>query len=246
MPSGDVVHEVCPYLAAEGGGWRSSYPTRDHRCTAIEPPVALALAKQRELCLRRSHSTCATFGAAGDLEETPGLPIPAGDAGLWPSTSGPLIALTPTRGRAPGLSAAPARTVQAALIGLMVLAFAVLVVTRTTPPAPGTGASAAPGGQATPSGAVTATPGTSMEVSPSPSLPASGSPATPPPSPAATPVATAVPTVEPSAPATTYTVKRGDTLSSIAAAYGTTVNKLKKANGLTSSLIRVGQELVIP
>jgi LysM repeat protein len=59
-------------------------------------------------------------------------------------------------------------------------------------------------------------------------------------------VATAVPTVEPSVPATTYTVKRGDTLSSIAAAYRTSVNKLKKANGLTSSLIRVGQELVIP
>jgi LysM repeat protein len=44
----------------------------------------------------------------------------------------------------------------------------------------------------------------------------------------------------------TYRVKRGDTLSGIAAQRGTTVAQLKAANGLTSDRILVGQVLVIP
>jgi hypothetical protein len=44
----------------------------------------------------------------------------------------------------------------------------------------------------------------------------------------------------------TYNVKSGDSLSTIAAKYHTTVSKLKKANGLRSDLIRIGQVLKIP
>jgi LysM repeat protein len=245
MPGGDVVHEVCPYLVADGGGWRGAYPTRDHRCTAIEPPVALAPAKQRDLCLRLSHATCATFRAARELGADHGLPIPVDAGGLWPSTSGPLVALTPTRGRGPQLRGAHGRTVQAALVGVMVVAFAVLLLARPTSPPPGTGASGAPGGQATPPGAAASAPA-SVDVSTSPSQLPSESPATPPPSASASPASTPVSSAEPSVPPTSYTVKRGDTLSSIAVSFGTTVSKLKKANGLTSNLIRVGQELVIP
>lgn len=66
------------------------------------------------------------------------------------------------------------------------------------------------------------------------------------------------PVVAPSAPATprqqpaanprprTYTVKRGDNLSKIAAKFGVTVNAIKQANGLTSDNIRAGQKLKIP
>lgn len=43
-----------------------------------------------------------------------------------------------------------------------------------------------------------------------------------------------------------YTVQRGDTLFSIAQRFGTTVDAIKSANGLTSDSIFVGQELVIP
>jgi hypothetical protein len=43
-----------------------------------------------------------------------------------------------------------------------------------------------------------------------------------------------------------YTVVQGDTLSGIAARFGTTVGAIKSANGLTSDLIYVGQVLVIP
>ncbi|MFG2226940.1 GH25 family lysozyme [Streptomyces sp. NPDC048644] len=47
-------------------------------------------------------------------------------------------------------------------------------------------------------------------------------------------------------PSTTYTVRAGDTLSGIAARYGTTVDKLAAANGIENpNLIRVGQSLEI-
>lgn len=46
--------------------------------------------------------------------------------------------------------------------------------------------------------------------------------------------------------AITYTVKSGDTLSGIAAKYGTTYQKIAKDNGIANpNLIRVGQKLVI-
>lgn len=45
---------------------------------------------------------------------------------------------------------------------------------------------------------------------------------------------------------TSYTVKRGDTLSKIASQYNTSVRAIKAANGKTSDLIRVGEKLVIP
>ena len=44
----------------------------------------------------------------------------------------------------------------------------------------------------------------------------------------------------------TYTVKSGDSLWKIASTYGTSVNALKQANGLTSDLLSIGQILVIP
>lgn len=43
-----------------------------------------------------------------------------------------------------------------------------------------------------------------------------------------------------------YTVKKGDNLYGVARKYGTTVSKLKSANGLSGDLIRIGQVLKIP
>ena len=43
-----------------------------------------------------------------------------------------------------------------------------------------------------------------------------------------------------------YVVKPGDSLWSIAKKYSVDVNELKSSNGLTSNLISIGQELVIP
>ncbi len=71
-----------------------------------------------------------------------------------------------------------------------------------------------------------------------------------------TPAATATPVPVPTAaPATTqgaagagstYIVRWGDTLFSIAQRFGVTVDAIKQANGLTSDFITVGQELTIP
>jgi len=44
----------------------------------------------------------------------------------------------------------------------------------------------------------------------------------------------------------THTVQSGETLSEIAAQFGTTVDAIKSANNLTSDTISVGQELIIP
>lgn len=43
-----------------------------------------------------------------------------------------------------------------------------------------------------------------------------------------------------------YSIKSGDTLGSIARRHGTTVSRLKAANGLSSDLIRAGKTLKIP
>ena len=43
-----------------------------------------------------------------------------------------------------------------------------------------------------------------------------------------------------------YTVKSGDSLWSISKKYGITVNELKQANNLTSNLLSIGQNLLIP
>jgi LysM repeat protein/predicted nucleic acid-binding Zn ribbon protein len=46
---------------------------------------------------------------------------------------------------------------------------------------------------------------------------------------------------------TRHTVKSGETVSTIAKLYGTTIQAILKANGLTgSSLLKIGQELIIP
>lgn len=44
----------------------------------------------------------------------------------------------------------------------------------------------------------------------------------------------------------TYTVKRGDTLGSIALTHGISVGDLKRANNLSGDLIRIGQKLAVP
>ena len=131
----------------------------------------------------------------------------------------------------------------------MVLAFLVLVIARTAAPS-------AQGPLSTQSLPVGAAVGTGAPGSPASPAPASPTPVTstppassPPPSPSPTPAAsnaTPVPTVTPPG-ARHYTVQRGDTLSGIAARFGTTVAAIRKANGITDPrVIRVGKVLTIP
>jgi LysM repeat protein len=97
---------------------------------------------------------------------------------------------------------------------------------------------------ATPSATPTATP--TPTVTPSPTPEATASPtltATPEPTPTPTPT----PTPEPP-PFIEYEVQSGDTLSSIAQSFGTTIDELVRINGLASQdvIISVGQKLLVP
>ena len=190
-----AVLEVCPYLAVEDGSWRSAYAAREHRCRAVTPPAALAIDKQRQLCLQPAHESCATFLAARAVAEASNPPGPGDEgASLWAATGAAPVVLEPAR-RMGALPTASARSGgQALLIGLMVLAFLVLVIARTQSPA-GIGDSSPQASSGAVAGVATGSP--SAEVTPSP--PRS---ATPDPSPDATPAPSATPARTPTPSAT--------------------------------------------
>jgi putative chitinase len=132
----------------------------------------------------------------------------------------------------------------------MALAFLVLVVARTTTPstpgspAPLASAGAVGGSSPTPdqsSGTVgSPTAGPSGSQSPLPSTAPTSSPSTAP-APSGTPASTSAPNGQ------TYTVQPGDTLSLIAAKFGTTVKAIAAANNIADPrIIHVGQVLIIP
>jgi LysM repeat protein len=60
------------------------------------------------------------------------------------------------------------------------------------------------------------------------------------------PTETPAPNLAPEGPREIYVVKRGDNLTRIAAAHGTTIRALRAVNGLTSDRILVGQKLKLP
>ena len=228
----DAVSGTCPYLVSSGGSWRAVNPSRDHRCGALDPPTPQTTDKQRMHCLSVEHVECATFRAARAARTAtlaagsdPAL-VDAADRRRRPlARTAPILLEQPRLvdqavrlrlDRGPG---------QLALIGLMVLAFAVVALTRLS--AGGTG------------------PAQSFEPS---SAAVVGLP-TPRPTPTAT--ATVNPSASPSAnpsPSfrTTYKVKKGDTLAAIAGRFGTTAVKIKTLNGLKSNTLKVGQVLKIP
>lgn len=238
--SGPATLHICPFLLSADGGWRSVSPVREHRCTAVSPAAPLAAEKQRRLCLTPEHMTCATYLAAGAARaaghRTTDLRRPLARTTPVVLDQGRLPIQLPSIATRPGVG-------QGALIGVLGIAFAAVLLARLA-----TGGGDSPGvvipvGSGSPSpaateGAVaTSSPGTA-EASPA---------ATPKASPTLVPTE-AKPTPKPAgAPATTYKVKKGDTLSGIAAKYGTTVKALMKLNKITDpSKLHVGQVLKLP
>ena len=230
----EATAAMCPYLISVGGAWRQATPSRDHRCSAFDPPAPQPTDKQRRHCLSPHHPECAIFRAARTARAA-GL-IPSGDPVAVAKVD---AARRPIARTAPILLEQPRLVDQAvrlsfdrgpgqlALVALMILAFSVVAITRlSTGSPPAAGASASPSAIARAS----STPVPTRRPSPSPS---------------AAPSASAGPSTAPSF-RTTYTVKKGDTLATIAARYKTTAAAIRRVNGLSSNTIRIGQVLKIP
>ena len=256
-PTSPPISAVCPYLLAEDGRWRSASPAREHRCTAVTPAAVLAADKQRRLCLVADHVECATYQVATGAGELIGT-LPdhrpdrtSGSGGRFIVRTAPLVL---DHGRLPLVSptiTADRRLGQAALLGLMAVAFAAIILARLS-------GGAGDGGPGLAGGALaTATPRSTSQASPRPAASGAAPVRTlvptevkPSAAPAASgePAATDAPSAEATeAPPTTYKVRRGDTLSGIAAEFGTTVAVLVDINDLRDpSALRVGQVLDLP
>ncbi len=229
-----AVAGLCPYLVAEGGRWRALEPSRDHRCTAVAGVDPVPVEIQRRRCLRPEHLTCSAYLAARSTEAA--TPAPAGRRRFVATT--PVVIERARQGIASGAVLPRDRGLRIAGAVVVVVAIAAFVAARW-PFGP------AGGGTMSPSPTSVAAASATPQATPSPSAAATATPA---PTPAAT--RTPRPTRSPkptAAPAHTYTVQRGDTLSAIAARFGTTVQAIVKLNGIKDpALIRRGQVLKIP
>ncbi len=227
----DAVAGTCPYLISAGGAWRSTSPSRDHRCSAVEPIAPQSTDKQRRHCLSSEHDHCALFRAArvaranNLIAGADPAAVDGADRSRRPLARTAPILLEPPRlvdqtmrlrlDRAPG---------QAALIGLMVVAFAVVALARLS------GGAAPAAVPSTGPSAVAVVPTRAPTPSPSPSVAVSVAPSASP---------------APSFRAT-HKVVKGDSLRAIATKYKTTVAKIQAANGLKTTSLKVGQVLNIP
>jgi LysM repeat protein len=93
--------------------------------------------------------------------------------------------------------------------------------------------------------AVTACPGTDATSTPSPTATRTTTPASPSTSPTATPTYTPI-SYTPTPAYIVYTVEAGDTLGDIARRFDSTVEAIMEFNSLSSDLLSIGQELLIP
>ncbi|MDO8483420.1 MAG: LysM domain-containing protein [Candidatus Limnocylindrales bacterium] len=222
---------------------------------AVSPPVPLAPEKQRRLCLVGDHIRCATYGAA--------LATHSGPAQHLTGHSRPIARMTPVildQGRfdlrMPALRADRASG-QALLVGLLGLAFGAILLAR-----PAGDAGAGPlGAEASASPRASVRAATDAAAAPPTAAPAE---TTEPPAETDDPSGTAGPSIASNAPASsaapspgasaepatsgaTYKVKSGDTLSAIAARFGTTTRVLIRLNGIADpSKLKIGQILRLP
>jgi hypothetical protein len=163
-PSG-FPRGLCPFLATPSGSWRAAFPTHEHECSAVIPPVPLALEKQRRLCLVAYHETCATYRAAlaertrlgvggesgsNAAGRAGGRSVPQSWAGRPFARTTPVLLERPRPGL--GLSASAGRSAgQLVLVALVVIAFILIALARLGTPgspaaAPGAPSVGAPSG----------------------------------------------------------------------------------------------------
>ena len=245
---------VCPHLSVEDARWRLAVASREHRCGAQAPEAAIPFDRQRRLCLGAAHVTCAMFAAAADARSAwrtigvaPRAVPPAADLGSalgaqvgagsdfnrWRLVRVSPVVAAPDRGHTIPSILRPRANLQVGLVGLLVIAFLVIAGSRP-------GAVHAPGALLAPTATPVVTAWGHQTDGP---LPTPGSTAT------SVPVASVEATKTPESPAPAvlvYRVVSGDTLSGLAARFGTSVKAIMDLNGLTSTVLRIGQQLTIP
>ncbi len=238
----------CPFLLAAAGGWRLDLPSREHRCAAVSPPSPLAVEKQSRLCLTDTHTSCATFVAALEARaERLGSP-PNDRATRWGLARTTTVIQDPGGVRARALGAVLDRGRWPAIPAvLLVTTLFALAVSGFRPSLPATAVATAsptttsvatlpPARTAAPIIVPTAAPTIEPTIAPTPV------PTAPPTAPP-----TAAPTKAPEPTFRTYTVERNDTLSAIAARFGTTVQAIVNLNNLpNANQLSIGQVLLIP
>ena len=228
------MERICPYLAlADDGRTVADGFDAEHRCHALLPPAPLERARQVQLCLTEAHARCERFAAARTawLAASSGLPRVAPDVAFGRTR----LVLEPEPAwrnlAAPPVTRVSRRAMLIGAIGAVVLilfvlgnAFGILGKAAAPTPSP--------------------TPSPSPSIAPTPTV--SLTPSVTEPSPSIAPTAVPTPSPTPAPTPHTYVVQPKDTLGQIAARFGTTVQAIKKANGLKSDVINVGQVLVIP
>ncbi len=240
-PTDVTLPRGCPFLIAEGGGWRLDLPTREHRCGAVSPPAPLSPEKQSRLCLTRTYPSCATYLASTTArQERLGAPV-SDRATRWGLARTTTVIEDSGGVRARLLAALLDRRRWPAIPAVL------LVTTLFT-----LALSGFRGGGSNPA-AATAGPTRSSAAPAQSGRPSARPSATPAPEPSPTLVPSAAPSVAPTgtpAPVEsfrTYRVESGDTLSAIAAEFGTTSRAIAELNGIAvSSTLRIGQILKIP
>ena len=228
---------ICPYLLVASGHWRNAEPSREHVCTAQAEAIPIGLETQRRLCFG-DHAACGRYedAIAAYRKAVPLVPLR------------PVARTAPVVDRPrPGAAAhAPCRRPSYGSDRRF---------SRSSCSAPSARCSWP--GSARRAAAGSAAPAASPHLSQAPSASALVV-ASPTPTPSARrrrrrlrraparsrrrrPSHRKAPTAS-----KTYTVKPGDTLSSIAIRFGTTVKALQTLNGIKDTLIKPGQVLKIP
>jgi LysM repeat protein len=215
---------ACPHLASVDGPWHSATPSRAHRCRLLASGRP-TLDRQREHCLTSAHVACPTW-----LETH-------GDTGPR-RRPGPFVPMAPVVLEGAGLGlpseAATRRLAAPATVVVVGLALVALLLARG-PLAPGSSGAGDDGASPTPVG-------TGVPATAAPTGAPTAAPST---RPTERPAATSQPSATPRP--RTYKVRSGDTLTGIAARFGTTVAEIADLNSIPNpSLIRVGQVLDIP
>ena len=273
-----LAEAPCPYLRAEEASARGEVAAVTDLagpqaiCAAGNDAYRPGTRQQGLFCLSPRHPSCPRFPAADRRAAERAAAALPGPAPWAAAADADATSDDRPRGRRPSARAVPLPT---AIAGV-VLVLALVAAFAFTAARGGIDLAAAPAGTASPSPTVPAAAVESWAPTPGPTAATPGpaatsSPASSPtasPTPVSTAPATAVPSASPSPAATTpadpryaglkpcpgrpdcflYVVRRGDTLSSIAAAFGIPLRTIRALNPeiVNPSVIHVGQRIRIP